>query len=88
MSWVQPDVTSISKELMLLSYDSVVPIHGYTILRPGSSRVSVGLRNISCQKITNHAKSMIAKVTAANVIPHSMAPNRNLRPTTELRDLH
>ena len=59
----------------LLPYDSVVPIHGYTMLRPGSSRVSVELRNLSCQKITIQAKSVIAKVSAANVIPHSLAPN-------------
>ena len=70
-------------------YDSVVPIHGYTMLRPGSSRVSVGLRNISCQKITIQAKSVIAKVTAANVIPHSLAPNINqeqLKENLEQRD--
>ena len=60
---------------LLLPYDSVLLIHGYTMLRPGSSRVSVGLRNISCQKITIQAKSVIAKVTATNVVPHSLAPN-------------
>ena len=47
-----------------LPYDSIVPIHGYTMLRPGSSRVSVGLRNISCCKITIQAKSVIAKVSS------------------------
>ena len=25
------------------SYESVIPIHGYTVLKPGSSRVSLGL---------------------------------------------
>ena len=60
---------------LLLPYDSILLIHGYTMLRPGSSRVSVGLRNISCQKITIQAKSVIAKVTATNVVPHSLAPN-------------
>ena len=59
------------------------------MLGPGSSRVSVGLRNISCQKITIQAKSVIAKVTAANVIPHSLAPNINqeqLKENLEQRD--
>ena len=57
------------------SYKSVVPIHGYTVLKPGSSRVSVGLRNHSCRKIAIAAKSIVAKVTAANIVPHSLAPN-------------
>ena len=37
-------------------YDAVVPINGYTVLKPGSSRVSVGMRNLSCRKITVPAK--------------------------------
>ena len=56
-------------------YGSVIPIHGYTVLKPGSSRVSIGLRNYSCCKVTVPTKSIIAKVTAANVVPHSLAPN-------------
>ena len=57
------------------SYESVIPIHGYTVLKPGSSRVSVGLQNHSCHRITITAKSVVAKITAANIIPHSLAPN-------------
>ena len=57
------------------SYESVVPIYGYTVLKPGSSRVSVGLRNHSCRRITIAAKSVVAKITAANIVPHSLAPN-------------
>ena len=56
-------------------YNSVIPIHGYTVLKPGSSRVSVGLQNHSCRKITIAAKSIVAKITAANLVPHSLAPN-------------
>ena len=56
-------------------YESVIPIHGYTMLKPGSSRVSIGLRNHSCRKVTINTKTIIAKVTAANVAPHSLAPN-------------
>ena len=56
-------------------YESVIPIHGYTVLKPGSSRVSVGLQNHSCRKITIAAKLIVAKITAANVVPHSLDPN-------------
>ena len=56
-------------------YESVIPIHGYTVLKPGSSRVSIGLRNHSCRRVTITAKCTIAKMTAANIVPHSLAPN-------------
>ena len=51
------------------------PIYGYTVLKPGSSRVSVGIRNLSCRKITVPAKSVIAKVAAGNIVPHFYALN-------------
>ena len=51
----------------------MVPIHGYTVLKSGSSRVSVGIRNLGCRKITVPAKSVIAKVAAANIFPDSYA---------------
>ena len=57
------------------NYEAAIPIHGYTVLKLGSSRVSVGIRNLSCKKITVPAKSVIAKIAAANMVPHSYAPN-------------
>ena len=57
------------------TYEAAIPIHGYTILKPGSSRVSVDIRNLSHQKVTIPAKSIIAEVSAANVVPHSFAHN-------------
>ena len=56
-------------------YESMAPIYGYTVLKPGSSQVSIGLQNYSCCKVTVPAKSIIAKVSAANVVPPSLAPN-------------
>ena len=56
-------------------YESMSPIHGYTVLKPGSSQVSIGLQNYSCRKVTVPTKSIIAKVSAANVVPHSLAPS-------------
>ena len=57
------------------NYDAAVPIHGYTVLRPGSSRVSIGILNLSCRQVTIPAMSTLAKIAAANVVPHSYAPN-------------
>ena len=56
-------------------YESVAPIYGYTVLKPGSSRVSIGLQNYSCYKVMVPAKSIIAKVSATNVVPPSLALN-------------
>ena len=57
------------------NYSGAIPVNGYTVLKPGSSRVSIGIRNISCQSVTIPAKTVIAKIAAANVVPHSYAPN-------------
>ena len=57
------------------NYEAAVIIYGYAVLKPRSSRVSVGIRNFSCRKITVPAKSVIAKVAVANVVPYSYAPN-------------
>ena len=57
------------------AYDAAVPIHGYTVLKPGSSRVSTGIRNLSCRQVMIPTLTNIAKITAANVMPHSYAPH-------------
>ena len=57
------------------NYEAAVPIHGYTVLKPGSSRVSIGSQNLSCRQVTNLTKSVLAKIAAANVVPHSYTPN-------------
>ena len=56
-------------------YSGAILINGYTVLKPGSSQVSIGIRNISCQSVMIPAKTVIAKIAAANVVPHSYAPN-------------
>ena len=45
------------------------------MLKPGSSRVSVGIRNLGCRKIAVTTKLIIAKVAAANIVTHSYVPN-------------
>ena len=56
-------------------HEAIKPICVYSTLKPGSSRVSVGLRNISCKSVTIKSKTVVAKVMTANVVPFSMAPN-------------
>ena len=51
-----------------INYETAILINGYTVLKPGSPRVSVGIRNISCKSITLPAKATIAKVAVVNVV--------------------
>ena len=46
----------------------------YSTLKPGSSRVSIGLRNLSCKSVTVKPKTVVAEVAAANIVPISIAP--------------
>ena len=64
-------------------HEAIKPICVYSTLKPGSSRVSVGLRNISCKSVT--IKSVVAKVMATNVVPFSVAPNLEGEEKKELK---
>ena len=55
--------------------NTVVPVRTYTILKPESTRLNVGLRNLSGKAITIHAKTAIAQFAAANAIPETLAPH-------------
>ena len=55
--------------------NTVVPVRTYTILKPGSTRLNVGLGNLSGKAITVHAKMAITQFTAANAIPETLAPH-------------
>ena len=34
-------------------HEAVRPVSAYSMLKPGSSQVSVGLRNLSCKSVAN-----------------------------------
>ena len=57
------------------NHETVKTICAYSMLKPGSSRVSIGLRSLSCKSVTIELKTVIATVAAANLVPMSMAPN-------------
>ena len=67
-------------------HEAVKPICMYSELRPGSSRVSVGLRNLSCESVTIRSKMVVAKVSVANMVPLSVAPNLVGKEKEELRE--
>ena len=48
---------------------STVVVPSYANLRPDSSKVDMSLRNLASKSITLKAKSIVAQVAAANVVP-------------------
>ena len=67
-------------------HGAVKPICTYSELKPGSSRVSIGLRNFSCRSVTLRPKMVVAKVSVANIVPFSVAPNLEGEVKEELRE--
>ena len=59
----------------LESSKSIVAVPSYSILKPGSSKVQVCLQNLSNTPIKLKAKTVVARVAAANVVPAMLAPN-------------
>ena len=52
---------------------SVVVVPSYTVLKPGSSKFNMNVRNLTSRKITVKAKSIVAWVVAANVVSPMLA---------------
>ena len=67
------------------NHEAIKTISAYSVLKPGSSRVSIGLRNLSCKSVTIKLKTVVATVAAANLVPMSMAPNLEGEDKGELR---
>ena len=67
-------------------HEAVKPICTYSKLRPGSSTVSIGLRNLSCKSVTLRPRTVVAKVSAANIVPFSVVPNLEGKKKGELRE--
>ena len=54
--------------------DDVVPANNYSILYPGSVRAKVALRNMTPKEVVLKAKTCVARMAAANVVLHMLAP--------------
>ena len=55
---------------------SVEPLEvpGYTLLKPGSDRLKVMIKNLTARTIKVSQGSKVASMEAANVVPHMLAP--------------
>ena len=49
-------------------------IPGYTFLKPGSHRIHVMMKNLTARTVTIHQGAKIATMSAANIVPHMLAP--------------
>ena len=59
-------------------HNMVAPVATYTVLKPGSTRIQFGLRNLLARSITLKSKTTIAKFSAANAVPDMLAPDPEL----------
>ena len=53
--------------------NEVVPVNTYSVLDPGSSRVQIAIRNMTCKELKLKPKTLIAKMSAANSVPNMLA---------------
>ena len=66
-------------------HKAVKTICAYSMLKLGSSRVLIVLRNLSCKSVTIKSKTVVATVATENLVPKSMAPNLEGEDKRELR---
>ena len=62
----------------------MVAVPSYTILKPGSSKVDMNIRNPTSRKITVKAKSIVARVAAANEVPSMVAQEHSQKTEEQL----
>ena len=76
----------VTEESEKFQHGTAISICTYSELKPESSRVSIGLRNFSCRSVMLRPKTVVAKVSAANIAPFSVAPNLDGEEKEELRE--
>ena len=68
-------ITKVQLKAAPMGSTTVVPVQIYTVLKPGSTRIKFGLRNLSARAVTIKCKTAIARFAAANAIPDMLAPS-------------
>ena len=56
-------------------------VPGYTFLKPGSHRIHVMMKNLTARPVTIHQGVKVATMSAANIVPHMLAPEEVGVPT-------
>ena len=69
---VNVSVEPISSHLNDDSKYCAVP--GYTFLKPGSHRIHVMMKNLTARTVAIHQGVKVATMSAANIVPHMLAP--------------
>ena len=54
--------------------DSVTTVNSYSHIKQGANQVPLGLCNLTCRVVTLPAKTVMAKISAANEVLHRLAP--------------
>ena len=71
----------ITKELNVATEHSdniknhnIAAVRSYSFMKPGSSKVMVGVRNLTSKEVVLKAGTVIGQIEAANAIPPMLAP--------------
>ena len=56
-------------------------VPGYMFLKPGSHRIHVMMKNLTARPVTIHQGVKVATMSAANIVPHMLAPEEVGVPT-------
>ena len=54
--------------------DGEYTIPSYSFLKSNSKRLTIGLRNMTCQTVTLHKGTVVAWLLPANIVPEMLAP--------------
>ena len=70
---------------------NIAAVRSYSFMKPGSSKVMVGVRNLTSKEVVLKAGTVIGQIEAANTIPPMLAPkyekNSGPEPNSNLKQL-
>ena len=70
----QQCINTISEPPTEKYLNSITTVMSYTCLKPRSGPVAVGPNNLTGNNIIIKSNTVVAKISAANVVPHMLAP--------------
>ena len=63
---------------------NIATVQSYSFMKPGSSKVVVGVRNLTSKEVVLKAGTVIGRIEAANAIPPMLAPKSEKNSEQEL----
>ena len=84
----QQYVNTITEATNEKYFNSVAAVMSYTCLKPRSGHVAVGLCSLTGKNIILKPNTIVAKISAANVVHHMLAPKNPMGTKNEQANAH